>query len=110
MASSLLIPAVSRGATPTRRAVCAGRALHHHDTGPGGPGACVSGARTAAKGPLAIGDYLAARTPPGGVDAVDGTRRRERSGGDRAGHTPCADMAGTETDRAAGVAGGHPSS
>ena len=47
---------------------------------------------------------------PDGVDAVDGARRGERPGGDRDGHTPRADAAGTQTDGTRGVAGGHPSS
>src|SRR2546426_7628548 len=74
------------------------------------PGACVSGARTAATGPIAIGDHLAESTPPGGGDAGDGARQGERPGGDRKGPTPRADTAGTDTDGAAGGAGGHPSS
>ena len=84
----------------TRRAVCAGRALHDHDARPGGPIACVSRARTSAQGPMAIGEHLAASTPPRWVDALDGARRGERSGGDRDGHSPRADPFGTETDGA----------
>ena len=45
-----------RRAARARRALCAGRALHHDDARPGGAVACVSRAWTAAESPLAIGD------------------------------------------------------
>ena len=43
------------------------------------------------KAPVAIGDAVAASARRGGVDAVDGTRRGERAGGDRDGQAPRAD-------------------
>ena len=46
------------------RAVCAGGALHHHDARPGGPRACVPGARQAAEATVAIGDGLAPTLDP----------------------------------------------
>ena len=42
------------------------------------------------------------------VDALDGTRRRERAGGDRDGQAPGADADRAQTDGTRGVAGGHP--
>ena len=82
-----------------RRALCAGRALHHDDAGPGGAVARVSRARTSTQGTVAIGACLATIARLRWVDTVDGARRGERPGGDRDGHPPCADAARTQTDR-----------
>src|SRR5712691_11422242 len=90
------------------RTLCVGGALYHNGARPGGPVARVSRAWTATESSVAIGDRLAPITRPGCVDPLDRARRGERSGGDRAGHTPRADAAGTETHGTRGVAGGHP--
>ena len=92
------------------RALCARGALHHHDARPGGAVARVPRAWTAPEGPVAIGDGVAASTPPACMEAVDGARWRERAGGHRDGHPPCADAARTQTDGTRRVAGGHPPS
>ena len=42
------------------------------------------------------------------MDAFDGTRRRERAGGDRAGQTSGADAPGAQTHGTRGVVSGHP--
>src|SRR5215475_6722869 len=69
--------------------------------------ACLSGAREATEAAMAVGDGLAPRTRPGGVDPPDSARRRERPRGDRDSHTTRADAARTQTDRSRRVAGGH---
>ena len=68
---------------------------------------CLSGARTATEAAVAVGDGLAPRPRPGGMGPLDGTRRGERSGGNRDGHTPRADASGTQTHRPRRVARGH---
>src|SRR5215471_15030824 len=69
--------------------------------------ACLSGARTAAEAAVAVSDGVASSTPWRYVDPLDGTRRRERAGGDRAGQAPGADTDRTQTHGTRGVAGGH---
>src|SRR5437867_10729351 len=63
---------------------------------------------TAPESPVAIGDGLAPITPWRCVDALDGTRRRERAGGDRDGQAPHTDTARAQTHGTRGVVGGHP--
>src|SRR5713101_5030402 len=58
----------------------------------------VPRAWTATEGPVASSNGLAEITQPECMEAVDGARRRERAGGNRDGHTPCADAARTQTD------------
>ena len=79
-------------------------ALHHYDPRPRGPLPCLSGARTATEAAVAVGDGLAPRPRPRGMGPLDGTRRGERSGGNRDGHTPRADASGTQTHRPRRVA------
>ena len=60
------------------------------------------------KAPVAIGDGVAPSTPWRYVDPLDGTRRRERASGDRAGQAPGADTDRAQTPRTRGVVGDHP--
>src|SRR5262249_53063420 len=47
------------------RTLSARGALHHHDTRPGSPMPCLSGARTATEAAVVVGDGLAPRSRPG---------------------------------------------
>src|SRR5262245_54221889 len=57
---------------------------------------------------MAIGDGVAPSTPWRDVDPLDGTRRRERAGGARAGQAPGADTDRAQTHGPRGVVGDHP--
>src|SRR5712691_4220250 len=85
-------------------------ALQHDAARSGGAVALVRRAWTTAQGPMAISDSMAESPPCRCVDAHDGTRRGERSSGDRDGQAPGANAPGAQTHGTRGVAGGHPSS
>ena len=67
--------AVALGAARAWRALCVGRALHHHHTRPGSPSPRVRRVWTAAQGPLASGDRVAHVTRSDSLDPFDGARR-----------------------------------
>src|SRR5215831_18112664 len=85
-----------------------GALCYHHDPRPGSAVACVCRAWTAPASPVAIGDGVAPNTPWRYVDPLDGTRRGERAGGDRAGQAPGADTDRAQTHGTHGVVGDHP--
>src|SRR5262249_25775145 len=92
------------------RALCAGRALHHHDACPRRAATRVSRPWSSSKATLAIGDGVAPGARSERLEAIDGPRRCEGSGSHRDGPGSGADADGAPTPRTRRVAGDHPSS